>query len=184
MQTIFKSEWEEFDVEKRNMFDLKLRLGLVKREKKPNPFKPFKRSVKQSNFFQRSKCTFNSDDVQAYSYGWWKFVDKIGDNVIFNDYNYSNTTRRHQWDTRSLMYKLGINIDIEVECRLGLQSIAAFTTAVDDYKYKIKQLKMLIAKPRSHKAKNQDRLLTIQQFNAKIKVLRQLDRLRKKEYYK
>lgn len=66
------------------------------------------------------KCRFYGDSIEATSYGHWTFVKVINGKVIFNDYNYSKTTRNHQWTIRSLLRNLGIKIDAEVNFRSSL----------------------------------------------------------------
>jgi len=67
-----------------------------------------------------STCTFNPITCEAYSYGHWKFVKKIRGKVIFNNYQYSHTTRRHQYMVQDLLKNLGIKIDIYVYSHCSL----------------------------------------------------------------
>lgn len=79
--------------------------------------------MKRSNTYQASNVTFNVDTCSAYSYGWWAFVKRIKGKVIFNAYQYSNSTTKHQYKVRSLLQDLGIRIDREVQVKRGLQNI-------------------------------------------------------------
>lgn len=73
--------------------------------------------------YKASNVYFNPEICQAYSYAWWKFVDKIKGKVIFNSYRYSNSTCKHQRKVRSVLRELGIKIDIEIEAPRGLQDL-------------------------------------------------------------
>lgn len=60
---------------------------------------------------------------KALSYGWWVFVrDVPGIGVVFNDYPYSSTTRRHQSKARDVMAELGITPALTLASRMGLQN--------------------------------------------------------------
>lgn len=126
---------------------------------------------KTQNLYKASNVTFNPDTIQAYSYKWWLFVSRIGNKVVFNDYNYSNTTLRHQAKIRSLLKELGIKVDLTITAPLGLQNPAS---AIDFYQIKIKTLKAEIAKPNTRKAKNAERETQIKHFESKIKEVTKL----------
>jgi hypothetical protein len=56
--------------------------------------------------------TFEPKTFQARSYSHWKYVDKIKNFVVFNDYSYSATTSKHQFKMRHfLRTELGVNMD-------------------------------------------------------------------------
>lgn len=76
---------------------------------------------KRLGLYKASNVTFNSYTLEAYSYDWWKFVAKVDGYVVFNDYYYSPTTLRHQAKVRRLLEELGVNIDILVHIKEGLQ---------------------------------------------------------------
>jgi hypothetical protein len=48
-------------------------------------------------------------NVTATSYGHWTFVENMKGLYIFNDYNYSNTTSKHQWTMKGILQGLGIS---------------------------------------------------------------------------
>jgi hypothetical protein len=75
---------------------------------------------KRSGLYKASNVTFSADKIEAFSYGWWRFVGVVEGKVIFNNYGYSNSTRRHQWKVRRLMQDLGIKIDIEMPLAGGI----------------------------------------------------------------
>jgi hypothetical protein len=66
------------------------------------------------------KVRYYADEIRATSYDWWVFVDVIDGKVVFNNYNYSNTTSRHQAEVHHLMNKLGIKIDLYVNMEQSL----------------------------------------------------------------
>lgn len=79
------------------------------------PYKPRKKIYESTNVY------FDPETCQAYSYDWWRFVDKIDGLVIFNSYSYSRTTQKHQYKVRRLLAELNIKINIEVDAGCGLQ---------------------------------------------------------------
>ena len=76
------------------------------------------------NKYKARNVELDLNKFEARSYDWWVFVKRINGKVVFNNYAYSNTTRRHQGKVRSLIeLNLGLNIDIEIEAPKGLQYI-------------------------------------------------------------
>ena len=114
-----------------------------------------------SNHFDPSTC-------KAHSYEWWCYVDKINGKVIFNDYSYSPSTSTHQWDMRSLLRDLGIKIDHKIEAPGGLDNVSR---TISLYKERVKSLRAEIAKPRSHKRKNQERQAEIKNNISKLEEI-------------
>lgn len=129
------------------------------------------RHMKRANIYKASNVTFDPKTIKAYSYDWWCFVKVINGKVIFNDYNYSNTTIRHQRKVRRLMRELGIKIDLIIETRSSLNSSTPLCDAIFLLQRKNQKLVDLINKPRTHKAKNEERQLQIIKNNDKIKEL-------------
>jgi len=74
------------------------------------------------NVFKGSNVCFNPETLEATSYDWWFFVKKINGKLVFNDYRYSNSTRRHQRNVQSLLNQLGIKINLYVNQRESLSS--------------------------------------------------------------
>lgn len=62
-------------------------------------YRPRLKIYKGSN----GKNTFNPETFEAKSYGWWVYVMKVKGKIIFNDYNYSVTTRQHQYEMRHFL---------------------------------------------------------------------------------
>ncbi len=67
--------------------------------------------------------TYNPATGQAYSYNWWRYVDRVKGKIVFNDFSYSKTTNKHQWDAKSLLKELGVKIDYFLNVPRGLQSV-------------------------------------------------------------
>lgn len=76
--------------------------------------------MQRSQTYKASNVEFNPKTLVATSYGWWKFVAVVEGKVIFNAFNYSNTTVKHQYKVRSLLAELGITIDQEVRLPKGI----------------------------------------------------------------
>jgi hypothetical protein len=76
--------------------------------------------MKRSNKYVAANTSFYPASIEAYSYGWWKFVGVIDGLVVFNDYRYSVTTSGHQRKVASLMSELGIKIDLTLSVPDGL----------------------------------------------------------------
>lgn len=72
--------------------------------------------------YKASNVTFDPESMVADSYNWWNFVQKINGYVVFNNYFYSRSTRKHQAKVRSVLNQLNINIDVEVNISMGLQA--------------------------------------------------------------
>lgn len=64
------------------------------------------------------KNVFNPETFEATSYDWWVYVKKIKNTIVFNDYNYSVTTTKHQWEMKSLLKELygKLNIVYTIQC--------------------------------------------------------------------
>lgn len=167
------------DMERIGNKDLKVKLGLIKLPKPEDKYAPFKQMKRTPELFKRGEnCTFNQETMQAYSYGWWRFVEVVDNKVLFNNYSYSHSTSKHQWNTQRLLGKLGIKIDFEFACRKGFQD--GYESAVQDYKYKIKQLKELIKTPGTHKKKNEERKNQIANIQCTLGIVKKFQRLRAK----
>lgn len=122
----------------------------------------------KAGLYKASNVLFDPVKIEARSYGWWIFVAYIGGRVVFNDYPYSNTTRRHQQKVRQLMQSLGIHIDVYIAAPRGLQDLeSAFTY----YSAQIKALQNEILQPRTHRKKNEERAKQIQQLEDKLHTI-------------
>jgi len=121
--------------------------------------------IKKSGQYKGSNVTFNPETVEAYSYGWWKFAGKTPTGkVIINFASYSVSTRKHQSKVFYLMEDLNIKSNIHLEyTQLSLSDgyIVVLRDEVKISKEKVEQYKAAIAKPRTQKKTNAQRLIEI-----------------------
>lgn len=127
--------------------------------------------------FKAANVKFNPENLQAYSYDWWRFVEKMGPFLVFNNFRYSVSTSKHQNKVSSLLDQLGFETDFSFEAPDGLQNL---DSAIKHYERKITSLREEIAKPRSHKAKNDERRWEIKNHQETIKIIKKLNRLKRK----
>lgn len=132
----------------------------------------------KANLYKASNVTFNPSTCEAYSYGWWRFVERISGQLVFNRYRYSNSTCKHQLKVWRLLRTLGLTIDIEIEAPQGLQDLGS---AISLYEYRIAELKAEIAKPRSHARKNDERRQQIKLCQDKSRLVRSLIKHKQKQ---
>ena len=100
-------------------------------EVKPNTFRKRTKKDKvceftyqpRKNRYSKANCYLDMDTLEARSYAWWAFVKKIQGKLVFNSYQYSVTTSKHQRQLRILLDHLNIKIDMIVNVRTGLQNI-------------------------------------------------------------
>lgn len=103
----------------------------------------------RKNEYKASNVCFNATEEIATSYDWWQFVKRINGLLVFNEYRYSVSTNQHQRKVKDLLKRLGIQIDLIIECPAGLQNVSS---AVKFYKEKIEQLTQQTNKPRTREA--------------------------------
>lgn len=140
-------------------------------------FSPRLKYFKRLKTFKLSNVEFNPNTMIATSYDWWEFVKKINGYVVFNDYSYSVSTRKHQHRVTTLLNQLGINIDIYIESPKGLQNL---NSSVEFYKNKIVRLHQAVMAKGSKKKKNAERLQDVEFFKSKIKQVEMLMKCEKK----
>jgi len=126
--------------------------------------------MKRTGIYTAANVTLDPETCLAYSYSWWRFVERSGGTVIFNNYAYSNTTTGHQYKVKHQMRELGIKIDVFLAVPSGLQAEEARLSSTTYYKDKIVDLERAMDKPRSHKAKNHERYVEICALEEKIKL--------------
>ncbi len=130
--------------------------------------------------YKASNVQLNAETLEATSYDWWTFQKKIGKFLVFNTYNYSNSTCKHQSKVRQLNNNLGVTPDLYLEVSEGLQGKACFNTAVMEYQNRIKGIQAAISKKGSRKSTNAEREQQIEQYKVCIQQCKMLD----KEYNK
>lgn len=126
------------------------------------------RYSKKLNMYRGHNVTFNTATYQATSYDWWRFVDRRKGFVIFNSFSYGRAFQKHHDDVREVLNKLGIKVDIEINCPVGLQDILA---VMDYYNKQIELLYKEKHKKGSRSRKNLARDQLIEHYR---KVLDQL----------
>lgn len=114
---------------------------------------------------------FNPETLEAISYNWWIYLKRINNKLVFNNYAYSNTTRKHQHDLKYVLREKGINIDLVIEVPRGLQDLKS---GIEYYQDKIKKLELAIAKPRSRNSTNNERKLNIMLYRQQIAEIQAL----------
>ena len=132
-----------------------------------------------SNEYSASNCRVKvSEDlkeIEAWSYGHWKFVatDKVG-NVFFNDTNYSPSTRGHQNNAQYVMRNLGIEASVRLhntrqDFDYGITD--ALNSEISSLESQNAGLLELTQTPRTHRRKNDERREKIQTNEYRIKDL-------------
>ena len=110
--------------------------------------KYFKRANIYKNY--SGDAIYHPETKEGFSYHWWQVCGVFKGKKVFNTYYYSNTTVKHQSAIRALFG----SVDLEVKAPKGLKDKAAI---IRFYINENKQLRRLINRPRTHKAKNQER---------------------------
>lgn len=113
---------------------------------------------KRSNIYKASNVTFNAETHEATSYDWWIFVKRINGKLVFNDHSYSSSTCKHQYKVRSLLRDLGLEIDIIVDARCGLQNSEWPKQALESIQSRIDEVNGQLVNPRRKKALDQERI--------------------------
>lgn len=124
--------------------------------------------MKRAGIYKASNVQFNPETCQALSYDWWRFVDRVGGQVIFNHYNYSPSTVKHQYKVRDLLRTLGIAIDLEIEAPDGLQNL---DSARAWHLIQAENLEAEAARPRTRKSTNERRLAEAAVHRAKAATI-------------
>ncbi len=126
---------------------------------------------KKLQVYKASNVEFSLMNTTAYSYGWWRFLERINGKLVFNSYSYSNSTSKHQSKVLNLLEHLGLNIDLYIEAPDGLQSLSS---AIEHYNHQIKMLEQAIDKPRSNNEVNVKRMFEIEALQRKIQEVESL----------
>lgn len=124
--------------------------------------------------YKASNVQFNPQLIQATSYNWWTFVKIIKGQIVFNDYGYSNSTRKHQAKVKALMNDLGIKIDVFVKVPQGLQNQDWSKDALSLLSNETKTLFDLIHKKGTKKVKNAERMIRLAQIATEIEQIKRL----------
>lgn len=131
---------------------------------------------KKLKVFKAKNNSFDPATFRAYSYAWWRYVDRINGKIVFNDYRYSNCTSKHQSNMRSLLSELNIKVDLYIEAPKGLQDLDA---AIEMYEGRIQDLIALIQNPNTRAAKNESRKREVKEYLKKIEAIKALKRTKR-----
>ena len=132
----------------------------------------------RANIYKNSTGSnkYNVEAREAYSYDWWLYFKDYDGLMVFNNYYYSSSTRKHQSDLRGLLIDLGYDLDKMwfLECPKGLQDP---DSGIEHYQYLIHQLLFKINKKGTRKAKNLERKAEIELYKTKIEQLQKLKQI-------
>lgn len=115
---------------------------------------------------------FNPETFKAYSYEWWCFVMKhptLG--IIFNDFSYSVTTRKHQSQMRTLLRNLGHEIAFTIEAPKGLQDLKS---ALEYAESRLTNARAELVKPKRHKRLDVERQAKVDAIQKEICIILEL----------
>jgi hypothetical protein len=121
--------------------------------------------MKRANIYKASNVTFNAETHEAVSYNWWTFVKRINGALVFNNYGYSNSTRKHQSKVRTLLSELGLTIDIEISAHGGLQRDTWPDQARESIQTKIDAVMSQLNNARRKKALDASRISTLNELH-------------------
>jgi vacuolar-type H+-ATPase subunit I/STV1 len=124
---------------------------------------------KRTQTYKASNVEFNPKTLTATSYNWWHFVSVVNGYIVFNNYNYSSSTCKHQIKVRRLLETLGIKIDVVVSTRESLaKGENALENAIYNVQSEIKELEEILVNPRRKKALDESRKSAILEKQEKI----------------
>lgn len=108
--------------------------------------------------------TYNNEyfpsKLEAFSYGWWRYLQVINGILVFNNYSYSVSTNKHQ---RDLLQHIGYNApQIFVRDRESLNGIASIIRFIKILENECKDLRDNVLKAGTRKKTNLDRLSQIE----------------------
>ena len=120
--------------------------------------------------YKASNLTFNPATGEGRSYDWYSIARRFDGVQVLNTYRYSVTTGKHIRKLENLFSDLRLEC-LFIEAPRGLQDLDA---AIEFYRDKIATLETEIKKPRTNKAKNEERKEQIKHFQAMIKTIKAL----------
>lgn len=121
--------------------------------------------------YKANNVVFDPETLRAYSYNWWRFVDKIKGKVVFNNYTYSSSTSKHQSKVRSVLRELNIKVDYWIDAPKGLQDLNdALVYAYRNYF----EAKADLLNPKRLKKLDDNKRARVQSYRDDIKAIRRL----------
>jgi hypothetical protein len=124
--------------------------------------------------WRASNVKLDPKSLRSWSYDWWLMSCRIGPYLVFNEYGYSNSTRKHQSKVRSWLWKKGY-LFVTVESPHGLQDLESSRRY---YLNRIAELEALCARPKTRAYKNQERRERIYGLKAKLELVNDLIEIR------
>lgn len=118
--------------------------------------------IKTKNTYKASNVELDLNTMTAVSYNWWTFLKVIDGQLVFNSYAYSPSTQRQQSKVLKVLAEKGIKIDFIIESRKSLTNSSLFEDAKELIRNDIEDLNDAINKKGSQKAKNEERIKTIE----------------------
>jgi len=130
------------------------------------------RFTKKTKTYHASNVSFNTKSLVAVSYDWWIFVKPINGKVIFNNYNYSRTTQRHQSKVRWLLDDMGIQYEV-VQMHNSLSNLSHdnFIQAFNEYDKKLEEAHRLVNSTRTNQWTKEHNARLITQLNTELDTL-------------
>jgi len=99
--------------------------------------------MKRAQVYKSNNCYFDPKEMVATSYNWWHFIRRVGGLVVYNNHNYSNTTRTHQGNVLHVMSQLGINVDLTVDTGASLRDPEAVKFGIKNLCFEIAELMVM-----------------------------------------
>jgi hypothetical protein len=118
--------------------------------------------IKTKNTYKASNVELDLNTMTAVSYDWWTFLKVIDNQLVFNSYAYSPSTQRQQSKVLKVLAEKGIKIDFFIESKKSLTDSSLFNDAKELIQNDIDDLNDAINKKGSQKAKNEERMKTIE----------------------
>lgn len=122
--------------------------------------------------FSASNNSFDPKTYKAVSYNWWVYVSKIKGKLVFNNYTYSVTTRKHQSAMQTFLRENKVKIDLIVETRESLGSTKLNDSALENLYESLLNLEIKL--PRMRKVNQESTKKAIEFLKRDIKLARKL----------
>ncbi len=124
---------------------------------------------KDDAYYNSTKTNYYSETKEmAVSYNHWCYLLRINGTLVFNNYNYSPTTCKHQRDTQAMLQNKDY---VSINSPKGLHNL---DSAVEYYRFEIEELVKAMANPRSRASTNERRKKAIEGLEGKLEILASL----------
>jgi hypothetical protein len=115
---------------------------------------------------------FDPATMECKSYNWYYICRMIKGKLVFNSYNYSNTTNAQVWNCRGLLDKLNQVPFVEIDDPNGLTY--GIDSVIKNYESKIKDLLFKLNQPRIRKKTKEG---IVYDINHKYEIIQKLKTL-------